>query len=746
MPRARESIDESTLKTAIQQKLRNNGVYDDITAHIRSSLLLSLRNPSETKKPKDGGIENVAWQSLIYHFLNEREFVHTLSVFAAECGLENGNQKQFSVEESMKVLGLGNFYAESQKSACEEGISALLGVVAKLSSSHSAVAVQERQTITVSVQTETVSPVASPRGKKNEHTNYNGNQPSNSIEYRLQQLESELRHEMDEKLKISAKKQAINAMKRVEQRHRDEMNSLRKQFELERERVKQIDNDWTEKLAREQHSMEKERIDMNKKYERLVLEKDTLESELALMVEFKKQQHRDWSKQQGEIEEQKRCLQSEMNKILLHQDAMKATEVMCASLRDEKDDLLNQTQLLRKQLASVLNARDALHQSCAKLKADHVKMSQEHRIKENSLQRAKAQVESQLIELQEKYDDAVCDLGKNRLQLERTKNEVASLRSLLRQSQTALESVTFRDEAPCYHPSKVSRSSIGAYCGTASSLKQTRCLAPSSFVQSAEPKALSKEQGEVLSTQEGDGLKSDEGDTTAVCQIDSPCNLAGPKDPPLWSPKDPPDSRSTSGSHHERLDVDSRILFRRKTTNTDKSIKKPQTPVESIVNDQADDISAISEAISRHGHILDRHSAASASSSKSNDEVPHDDVEDLQYSSSNNEGTETDKAPAESVPTDEDEDIKVLNTTGSLHNHSAASITSSMPNTTTYSESFHSELDEEVAASKMTEPVKDVEPIEPTNSERSTPEPSNSPRSISSQSDGGYTCSFCTEE
>jgi hypothetical protein len=132
---------------------------------------------------------------------------------------------------------------------------------------------------------------------------------------------------MNEKLRLSAKKQAMNATRRVEEKHNAEVIALRKQVEQGEKRAKDIDAEWAETLARIEHSMEKERIDAAKKFERLLLEKETLESEVALLNEHKKSQMREWSNQQDALAQQQLCLQSEMNKTLLQQDRIKATEV-----------------------------------------------------------------------------------------------------------------------------------------------------------------------------------------------------------------------------------------------------------------------------------------------------------------------------------------------------------------------------------------------------------------------------------
>lgn len=751
-------MDESSLKLAIQQRLRNNGVYNDIAAQVRSSLLVSLSNPSE-KKAKHHGIEDVALQSLVYHFLNEKQFLHTLSVFAAECGLENGSISKFSVDESLKVLGLGSLCKQCKSGMSEGDISSLLITAAQMISSRPMAATAERQTVTVSVQTESSHQAKSTENNEIIHTIYNGTQPSNSFDDRLQQIERELRHEMNEKLKISAKKQAMNATRRVEEKHRNEINALRETIELARERARAIEKDWAENHAREQHLMEKERIDMNKRCERLLLEKETLESEVALMAEQKRQHQRDCGKQQDNLEQQKRSLQSEINKVILQQDVIKATELMCASLQDEKEELLNETRLLRKQLASVHQSRDTLHQTCAQLKAEQVKNSQEHRIKENLLQRDKAQLESQLAELQEKNQAASSELEKTRLRLERSTSEVSSLRSLLRQSQDALESVTFRDDDPRYNTHRhLSRGSFGgtwvtlpstpvARPKTTSYSSKQHSPAPSSLVPSFDSRAFGEQQDEGVQPV-GTADKHCEEDTGNKVKIGGASILTAPKDPPLWSPLDPPD-RSIAELPLDRIELDSRELFRSTKSELPlhQTTKKWQSPIQSIVNDQADDISAISEVVSRYNYADE----VSHLKIENNGKAHCDEAEALQVAEKNDASTR-DKdgrslSEKENEPNDENTDMNIA---ASIPNSSVIASVVSAPNTTVYSESFHSEIEKakgsHAVRSEGLATEDDLVSIRSNDSERIAPRTLDTPRTTSSQSDDGYTCSFCTEE
>jgi hypothetical protein len=496
--------------------------------------------------------------------------------------------------------------------------------------------------------------------------------------------------------------------------------------------------------------MEKEQAHLMKNYDRLLLQKETLESDVSLMNEQKKQMACTVTKQQQDLEEQKRRLQSQINEVLIQKEGIKATEIMCLSLQEERDKLLEEVRLIRQQLASVHKAKDIIYQSFVQLKADHVKHIQENRIKENTLKHDNAQLDSQLQKLDVKYKVTASDLDKTRLQLDRAKNEAASLRSLLKQSNTALECVTFRDEPPRarsrhsfgnYHSSRMPLpSSPSARPQTASTIKHVPCFDSIEDRPSSVPMFTSN----LFNKEEGDGSRS-ESDGAAVIlegEIDQASkfthavrhNSTVPKDPPILSPKDP-DGRSVKGetSSDDIRNYEPCALF-----------QLPQlakSPVDSIGHDQqADDISAISEIISRHDLMADQVSCLKVQSDSSTEE----NIQSKQVRSGSSIGiinriNKADKSGDNMIAPDE-------STEKALSNSSAASVV----NTTQYSESFQSENEADLnAADKMMEDSATDSILHSSDSKESHHselEPSDTPRSMSSTSSGGYTASFCTEE
>jgi hypothetical protein len=171
------------------------------------------------------------------------------------------------------------------------------------------------------------------------------------------------------------------------------------------------------------------------------------------------------------------------------------------------------------------------------------------------------------------------------------------------------------------------------------------------------------------------------------------------------------------------------------------------------VNDQADDISAISEAVSRQN--------------LANSSFVNDGGDDRALADKMNalECNAEDCSPAhvkDDTSAEENvEDPNIKEAEAIADNVGPTSITSidSVPDTTMYTESFHSdnnELNDAKVANNAISTINSQVEMQGEDSstgsyfqksEISHGEPSDTPRSISSHSsDGGYTASFCTEE
>ena len=171
--------------------------------------------------------------------------------------------------------------------------------------------------------------------EKNAATNHGENDIT--IEQRLMEIEHEceerLRREMNAKLRLSAKEQAMQAMQKLERKHSDECRFLRKQLAEERSRSKHMERELLQAMSKQQLSGRKELKEVEQKLERERLEKSTLESELKLlnnrMKEFQLSRFSDNEKSERaltttmkDLEEQKRQFQIEVAEAVRERDLL----------------------------------------------------------------------------------------------------------------------------------------------------------------------------------------------------------------------------------------------------------------------------------------------------------------------------------------------------------------------------------------------------------------------------------------
>ena len=80
------------LKINLKDALRKSGVLNSVKAQIRREFIVGLSDklPSKTVAPANGlDLRERLSLSILYHFLQQRGMTHSLSVFAAECGLDS---------------------------------------------------------------------------------------------------------------------------------------------------------------------------------------------------------------------------------------------------------------------------------------------------------------------------------------------------------------------------------------------------------------------------------------------------------------------------------------------------------------------------------------------------------------------------------------------------------------------------------------------------------------------------------
>ena len=231
-----------------------------------------------------------------------------------------------------------------------------------------------------------------------------------------------MRREMNEKLRLSAKEQAMQATRRLDLRHKKTLKQLRNQIKTEQARAKQRQDELVDRISQQHISAESEHRKMEQRLHTVSLEKDKLLSEMDLLnervKEMQQQRFGEWTAEHDasarahrasmeELEEQKRVLQRQTGEVSAQKDAFTAKERRYASLEQERNNLLGEIEDLRRQHAEVL------------------------KMQQSSFRQTQSKLQIALI--------------KSREELEASRSEAAGVRSLLKQSHACLEAVSFRE-------------------------------------------------------------------------------------------------------------------------------------------------------------------------------------------------------------------------------------------------------------------------------------------------------------
>lgn len=449
---------KTELRSAVQQQLQSDGVLDEITASIRSRILLSLRNeygPTASATTNDTSNRSTALLSLIYYFLEQNQFPHTLSVFAAESKMERSLRPMTSTD-AIKELGLQviwKTFNKTNKYNMVDILSLLQGLAHMVSIQQEKMIETEIKVIEDSdrlqtskaIQTE-VESFPRPQTSKSIQTdvkslphtfsdclqkleNNNDNRSDYCNESSILSIEREcqqrMRQEMNEKLRLSAKTQAIQASRRLEQKHNEALQLLHDQIEAERRQSERRQDELTEKLTQQQMLAHQEQSKITQRLEATLFEKSSLQSEMDLLhdrvKEMQKQRFKEWTDEHemlqrkaldsmNELDGEKRNLQTQLHEVDMQKEAMRAKETHLTWLTQEKSTLLAEIADLRHQQTAFLESQERTQFDC----------------------------QTQLAAMQEKYFAAKADLHTSR-------DEVAGLLALLKQSQKAIESISFRE-------------------------------------------------------------------------------------------------------------------------------------------------------------------------------------------------------------------------------------------------------------------------------------------------------------
>jgi hypothetical protein len=363
-------------RSAIQKQLRSDGVLDEMTATIRSRFLRSLLkdNGLSASAPSPVVIHSKAMLSLIYHFLEQHRFAHTLSVFAAESKLERTHP--LSPVDAVKELGLSVI--------CDKLPSPTIDILSLLRGAAHLILIQsEKQIESPSVPnilaTKSIQTDAEPAPTSDNTSDICSESAVAAIE---RECEQRMRQEMNEKLKASAKTQAIQAMRRVEHKHKDALRKLHQQFDEERSQY--------------QHRQD----ELTKKVEAVLSVKYSLQSEIELLNERVTEMHQQRLKEQDLLATKARADRHEFE---IQNEALRTKETMLLALTQERPVLLAEIENLRNQQTTLLTTQNRA-----------------------------------LATMQEKYQSV-------KAELQSSKDEVAGLLNLLKQSQKAIESISFRE-------------------------------------------------------------------------------------------------------------------------------------------------------------------------------------------------------------------------------------------------------------------------------------------------------------
>ena len=82
------------LKVNLKDALKKSGVLNSVKAQIRKEFITSLsdhHSGQSARRKQAPDLRERLSLSVVYHFLQHRNYNHALSVFAAECGLDSKN-------------------------------------------------------------------------------------------------------------------------------------------------------------------------------------------------------------------------------------------------------------------------------------------------------------------------------------------------------------------------------------------------------------------------------------------------------------------------------------------------------------------------------------------------------------------------------------------------------------------------------------------------------------------------------
>ncbi|KAL7469878.1 hypothetical protein ACHAXS_010131 [Conticribra weissflogii] len=480
--------DESRFRSAIQQLLQNSRVKDEITASVRSRVLLSLSDIQSAVSPprcNNSNIEEIAILSLVYDFLEHQGMSCTLSVFSAESGFERhgrtaahrvGNSRTarsfpLSVENAMKALKLESLLDEltldvekyknlnslcpcSQENKCMKGTPVLVTLLKTLAGQEIGKALKKASYTNIYKDSfaQTVEHIHFPspqidNTEENEENIRDDENANRSFEKRLAGVRSELqiqmRQEMKEKMRLSVKKQTIQAISRVEQNHKDQVTLLRQQISSERSKFDRREEELQNKLSQLKISAEKSLHDAERRVQSLRMENESLESKVALVQRSKMHELTEMHEAMGRARSEFMKERDDQKKRFLEEsNNLKAKEIRFNSLEKERHAIESELESFRTKHHALLKSNEDLRQAISSSRERMSSSAEALSVSEKKV----SDLQSRLSELDISYHATVSELEKSNSALIASRKEVSDLRNLLRQSQSALESLSFHQE------------------------------------------------------------------------------------------------------------------------------------------------------------------------------------------------------------------------------------------------------------------------------------------------------------
>jgi len=327
---------------------------------------------------------------------------------------------------------------------------------------------------------------------------------TNLFERRFMEIELEceqrLRREMNAKLRLSAKQQAMQAMARLERKHKEECRLLHKQIVEEDSRSKHREKELLQVISQQHLARQKELKQVEQKLERERLEKATLESEMGLLIDRMKQLQ---MIRLSENEKSECALTASVNSL---EQQKRQFQINLAEAIRERDQF--QLMLARESEKLLANRKDS------------------------------ERTRTKLVDMERK-------LVKTESALDAKNSEAAALRALLKQCQSTVKSLSYNSESGHDYISQTFEQTAATMAPTiqtthiSKSIAQERHALVTSLTAQPLPSSIAKES-----------------------LLEPAKTRPSPEDPPCFSLKDPPEVTQPLVQSGEELDGKSvRTIF-----------------------------------------------------------------------------------------------------------------------------------------------------------------------------------------